>query len=114
MVWRQLIWFHDCQWHQFWFRFADKVPNFQPNVDKKLEWLGTNGSAGASSMMQHDLSDPDEGYPMVWRQLIWFHDCYNGISFGSDLLTKCQTFSNDLLPKNWNGLAPMSQQDQAA
>jgi hypothetical protein len=37
----------------------------------------------------------------------------DGISFGSDLLTKCQTFSH-LLPKNQNGLAPMGQQDDPA
>jgi hypothetical protein len=30
----------------------------------------------------------------------------NGISFGSDLLTKCRPFS-ELLPENWNGLEPM-------
>jgi hypothetical protein len=38
----------------------------------------------------------------------------NGIiSGGSDLLTKCHTFSQ-LLVKIWHGLAPMGQQEPAA
>jgi hypothetical protein len=32
-------------------------------------------SAGASSMIQHHLSESYEGYSMLWMQLIWFHDC---------------------------------------
>jgi hypothetical protein len=36
MVWRQLIWFDACQLDQFRFRFACKVPNFQPTAVKKL------------------------------------------------------------------------------
>jgi hypothetical protein len=29
MVWMQLVWFHDCQLHQLWLRFADQGPNNQ-------------------------------------------------------------------------------------
>jgi hypothetical protein len=43
MVWRQLIWFHDCQWHQFWLRFADKVPNFQPAAVQNCHGLAPIG-----------------------------------------------------------------------
>jgi hypothetical protein len=52
-----------------------KYKKFQPTAAKKFEWFGTNGSAGASIMMQDPLSESYEGYSMVWRQLIWFHDC---------------------------------------
>jgi hypothetical protein len=52
---------------------------------------------------------------MVWRQLIWFCDCYNAISFGSDLLIKSHTFSfSQLQYKNWHGLAPMGHQEPAS
>jgi hypothetical protein len=36
----------------------------------------------------------------------------NAISFGSDLMMKCQTFCQ-LQTKNWHGLAPMGQQEPA-
>jgi hypothetical protein len=76
MVWRQLIWFHDCQCHQVWLRFANgKVPNFHPTAVKTLAWGGTNGPSGARITLQHHSSYPFGGYEMVWRQLIWFHDC---------------------------------------
>jgi hypothetical protein len=37
----------------------------------------------------------------------------NAISFGSDLMMKCQSFSQ-LWPINWHGLAPMGQQETAS
>jgi hypothetical protein len=76
MIWRQLIWFDDCQWDQFLLRLAGTVmPNFPPTAVKKWAWPDTNGLAGASATLQHHLSHPYEGYSMVWRQLIWFDDC---------------------------------------
>jgi hypothetical protein len=39
MVWRQLIWFDACQSDEFWFRFACKVPNFQPTGVRE-NWNG--------------------------------------------------------------------------
>jgi hypothetical protein len=75
MVWRQLIWCHDCLCHEFWIRFAGKVPNFEPNAVQKFTQPDTIEPAGASTTMQHHLLDPSGAYPMVWRQLIWCHDC---------------------------------------
>jgi hypothetical protein len=65
-------------------------------------------------MMQHHLSDPYHIVEIQWSGGIWFGfmSAY-GISFGSDLLTKWQTFSH-LLPENWNGLDPIGQQEPAA
>jgi hypothetical protein len=37
----------------------------------------------------------------------------NGISFGADLLAKCQTFSQ-VLCKNWHGMTPMGHEEAAA
>jgi hypothetical protein len=34
----------------------------------------------------------------------------NGISFGPDLLAKCQTFS-PVMSKNWHGMTPMAHQE---
>ena len=50
------------------------VPNFQPTESLKLLWPGTNEQAGASTTLQHHLSDSYGRYAMVWRWLIWFHD----------------------------------------
>jgi hypothetical protein len=75
MVWRQLICFDDCQCHQFWLRFDDEVPNFQPTLLQKLAWLDTNGPAGACITLEDHFSQLCRGYSMVRRQLIWFDDC---------------------------------------
>jgi hypothetical protein len=76
MVRRQLIWVHDCQCHQCWFRFANKAANFQPTaVSQNMTWCGTNRILEARSTLQHQSLDPLRVCEMVLRQLIWVHDC---------------------------------------
>jgi hypothetical protein len=49
--------------------------SFQPTAVQILMALpDTNEPAGASTTLQHHLSDPYRGYSMFWRQLIWFCD----------------------------------------
>jgi hypothetical protein len=73
MTWRHLIiWSHYCQCHQFWLRFADKVPSIQPHAVQKLARLGTNGPPGASITLLHHLSDSCGGYSMI---IILSHYC---------------------------------------
>jgi hypothetical protein len=91
MVCRQLIWFHHYNneisfgsdlmmsdklsanwccpkictaWHQWTMAQQEPEPHF--NITYQM----------------HHMED----YPMVWRQLIWFHHYNNGISFGADLM----------------------------
>jgi hypothetical protein len=76
LVWRQLIWFHDCKWDHFLNQICWFLPIFRHrNCFKKLPWPDTTRPAGASITVKNHLLNLCGGYPMVWRQLIWFHDC---------------------------------------
>jgi hypothetical protein len=57
MVWRQLIWFHNCQWHQFLFRFAIKVPDFWQRCHPKIgmawhQWVSRSQKHDATSLIR--------------------------------------------------------------
>jgi hypothetical protein len=59
----------------------------------KLSWFGTNRPPEASITLQHHLSDPYIDDIQWSGGNSYGFMTANGISFGSDLLMKCQTFN---------------------
>jgi hypothetical protein len=59
MIWRQLIWFDDCQWDQFFISFADYC-KFSANFHQKMgttqhQWAGRGQGHTATSLITHIL-----------------------------------------------------------
>jgi hypothetical protein len=77
---------YDLKCRDFWSRFADECQTFSQLQSKNRHGLAPMGPPGASTTLHHHLLDPFRGYPMVWRQLIWFHMTTNAVTFGQDLL----------------------------
>jgi hypothetical protein len=110
MVWRQLRWFHDCQCHEFWLRFAvdEKFQTFSQLRSKTWHGLAPMGQ-------QEPASHCNTTYETVMEDMQWSggnSDGFmtaNAMSFGSDLQMNSVKLQANCSPKlgmawhQWDG-----------